>query len=295
VSQSSQPGVSVVIPCYNGAAFLRETLDCVLSQELDGPVEVLVGDDASTDGSRDIAESYDGRVRWIHSPFNHNTTTAATRNRCLAASTQPFVAFLDADDLWLPGHLKSLRAILIAQPDVGLAYDKGYYMSSDGHALSPFLPYSPPPTTADELLPSTCFAPGQVMVRSSVFDRVGRFDESLKHSEDQDMWLRILEAFPASHLPQFGFKYRIHDGQKSLKPAVWTCARQVLENARRRYPYQRSSIRKRKAILAYRFSQIAQRERRYLAAAWRLAEAAYYNPGRALAELTRGPSGWHNP
>jgi glycosyltransferase involved in cell wall biosynthesis len=285
------PGVSVVIPCYNAATYLRETIDSVLAQEYQGRLEVLVGDDSSTDDSRAIVESFGASVRLVASPHGTNTTTAATRNRCLRAATQPLVAFLDADDLWFPRHLSNLANVMSRRPELGLVYDKGYYMSEDGSVLTPFRAQLPPPTTADELLPSTCFGTGQVMTRRAVFDRVGVFDESLRHSEDQDMWLRILEAFPATHVAEDGFKYRMHPNQKSLKPAVWTNAEKVLEKALKRYPYRRRSVCKRRAILSYRFSQIAFKDRRVFRGTWFLARAAALDPSRAASELMHRWSG----
>jgi hypothetical protein len=123
------------------------------------------------------------------------------------------------------------------------------------------------------------------MVRRSVFDRVGLFDETLPHAEDYDMWLRIVEEFPAAHVPTYGFMYRAHPNQKSLKPTLWPTAALVFERARKRYPYSRSAIRRRKAVLAYRFSQLAFREGRYGRGMSLLLKAAVLDPLRASREL----------
>src|SRR5438067_2412707 len=98
-------GVSVIVPCYNGAAYLAAAIESALAQEGAGPLEVFVGDDGSTDASRRIADSYGPAVRVLAHADGHNHGLPATRNLCLRASGRPFVAFLDADDLWLPGHL----------------------------------------------------------------------------------------------------------------------------------------------------------------------------------------------
>ena len=281
-------GVSVVIPCYNAAKFIRETLDSVLSQDYDGPLEVLVADDGSSDGSAEIVASCGPPVHLLRKSPGEDRSASHARNRCLRAATQPLVAFLDADDLYLPGHLAHLAEIMMKRPDLGFVYDKGYYVSADNRSLYPiFAEPHRPRVTADDLLIDNCIATGNVMVRREVFARVGIFDENLRHAEDHDMWLRILEAFPAEYVPIYGFKYRMHEGQKSLKPALWTNAAKVFSNACKRYPYRWSSVRKRKAVLAYRFSEIAFREGRWVAGTWLLAKAGCLDPIRAVRETCR--------
>ena len=278
-------GVSVVIPCYNAARFIRETLDSILTQNYGGPLEVLVADDGSTDGSADVVASYGPPVRLLMRGPHEERSASHSRNRCLQAATQPLVAFLDADDLFMPGHLVHLAEALTRRPELGFVYDKGYYVSADGSGLSPiFAEPHRPRVTPDDLLVENCIVPAAVVVRREVFARVGLFDEELRHAEDHDMWLRILEAYPAEHVSAYGFKYRIHEGQKSLKPALWTSAALVLAKACRRYPYHRSSIRRRKAVLAFRFSQAAFAERRYLRGLCRLVKAALLDPPRGAQQ-----------
>ena len=281
-------GVSVVIPCYNAAKYLRETLDSVLAQDYEGPLEVLVADDGSTDDSVEIIESYGSPVILLPKPPDVGRSAAIARNRCLAVATQPLVAFLDADDLWFPSHLSALAEVMQERPELGLVFDSGYYMSEDGSEVWPWDPTTyPSEITPDYLILGCQFAPGQVMVRRSVFEDIGLSDESLRHAEEYDLWLRIVEAFPAAHVPNDGHKYRRHANQKSLKPTLWSEAARVFDKARHRYPYKRSSIRKRRAILDYRFSQIAFREQHRIRAIWLLACAAALDPIRAAHELRR--------
>src|ERR1041384_5170643 len=125
-------GVSVVIPCYNAQRFLRACLDSVLAQRFAGPVEVLLGDDGSTDGSGTVAESYGERVRILRHPGGVNRGLPATRNLCIRAATFAHIALLDADDVWVPGHLEALAAALRDNPVAGLAYANGLYLELDG-------------------------------------------------------------------------------------------------------------------------------------------------------------------
>lgn len=110
----SNPTVSVVIPCYNGAKFLRETLDSVLSQTY--PVlEVLVIDDGSTDDSAAIAESYGSPIRVIRQP---NQGESVARNRGIDEAKGDWIAFLDADDLWEPVKIEKQIAFSELHPEV---------------------------------------------------------------------------------------------------------------------------------------------------------------------------------
>jgi glycosyltransferase involved in cell wall biosynthesis len=281
-------GVSVVIPCYNAALYLREAIESVLKQDYAGPIEVLVGEDASADQSRQIAESFGPPVRVLHDPEGKNRGMSAARNRCIELANHPFIAFLDADDYWLPEHISGLVTELAVRPELGLVYDKGYDVTSEGKVICPRFPEPHHPRVSpDDLIVEQCFVPAGVMVRASVFEEVGGFDQSLPHVADQDMWLRILERYPAAHVPQYGYCYRIHAAQNSLKPRLWKSAKQVLENACRRYPYSRRAIRKRKAVLAYRFGQIALTEQKYFKAGLLQTHAALLDPVRAVRELRK--------
>ena len=281
-------GISVVIPCYNAAKFIREAIQSVLDQQYDGPLEVLVGEDGSTDESREIADSFGTPVRVLCDPDGVNRGMSAVRNRCIAAASHPLVAFLDADDYWLPGHLTALADTMCERPELGLVYDDGHDVNTGGMVL-----YSRTPdlgrigTRADDLLVEQRFPPAAVMVRRSVFDRVGMFDESLRNCADHDMWLRIVEVFPATHVPEYGFCYRIHSEQNSLSPRLWNAAHNVLAKAIQRYPYQRRTICKRRAVIAFRLSQIAARDHRFILAVAHLGKAVFLDPPRATGELWR--------
>ena len=96
--------ISVVIPCYNAAAFLKEAIDSALAQTRQAD-EIIVVDDASTDGSVEVALSYGDRIRLLRSPNAKGTGHGATANRGVMASRGDYIAFLHADDIWLPQHL----------------------------------------------------------------------------------------------------------------------------------------------------------------------------------------------
>src|SRR5262249_53325072 len=127
-----------------------------------------------------------------------------------------------------------------------------------------------------------------VLVRRQVFEEVGFFDESLRGCEDLDMWLRIVENFPILFVPVDGFLYRQH-GQQATKSAdvLWADGKRVVGRAQARYPYSRAAIRRKMGVLCYRLSEHAMRQRQLWHGAAHLAQAACWDPGRALGELGR--------
>jgi glycosyltransferase involved in cell wall biosynthesis len=280
------PGVSVIIPCFNAAEHLREALDSVVSQVYDGNIEIIVVDDGSTDDSCKIVESYGDRIRLLRNPPGRNSGPAVPRNLGILASKEEFIAFTDADDYFLPGHISALASKLRTSQELGLVYNKAYYITKQGKTIGPM--YSEPHlprTTPELLLLDQCFGVGSVMIRRSVLDQVGLFDESICGADDHDLWLRIVERYPACHVPVFGFCYRLHSGQLSHNPIMWRHAQKVLDNAISRYPYPSRAIRKRRAVLAYRHSQISYHECRYLKSLWLILKAACYDPSRSVREL----------
>ncbi len=185
----SRPRVSVVIVNYNYARFLPEAVESVLAQNYDN-CEILVVDDGSTDDSHSILKRYEQRVRLV---FQENRGVSAARNRGIAESTAPLVAFLDSDDLWHPDKL--VRQIeRFHDASVGMVYTGLCYIDVDGNALGTMLDGSRGQVLEDIALlrsPGVPASGSSAMVRRSVLDNVGPFDESLSTSADWDMWRRI--------------------------------------------------------------------------------------------------------
>jgi glycosyltransferase involved in cell wall biosynthesis len=288
-------GISVVIPCFNREKFLGPCLESVFGQDYRGPVEVLVGDDGSTDASARVAASYGAAVRVLRHPGGENRGVAATRNLCLRAARHPLIAFLDADDLWLPGHLTALAGALAAHPEAGMAYDNGCYLGADGRTYGNRLGPDHTALDPETLLLNCSLAVNGILARRQAFEEVGGFDETLRSCEDQDMWLRILERYPAVYVPVQGFLYRQHGHQLTKSAELWGNAGKVLTKARQRYPYRPSAVRKRAAVISYRQGECALHHRRLVRGVYHLGKAAWYDPTRAVGELTRRLRGQATP
>jgi glycosyltransferase involved in cell wall biosynthesis len=178
-----EPLVSVIIPVFNGERFLREAVQSVLDQQY-SPVEIIIVDDGSTDGTATVAGSFPETVRYLHQT---NQGPAAARNRGIEQAQGSLLAFADADDLWPAGKLALQLPYLINDPATEIVMGRIQQVllsrTADG------------PTRAEEFAdPAFSVNLGSAIIRKSVFERVGLFDETMRYSEDVDWFMRAREA-----------------------------------------------------------------------------------------------------
>ncbi len=182
--------VSVVIPSYNCASFLGDAVNSALAQT-HRDVEVLVIDDGSTDGTEAVLASFGDRVRLFR---QDRAGPSAARNRGVLHARGRYVAFLDADDLWLPHKLARQVEHMTRHPDVALVY-ADYTRGADPAVPSePRLRHYRHRATGDvfhNLLRENFIHTSSVLVRREALAQAGLFDPSLRGSEDLDLWLRV--------------------------------------------------------------------------------------------------------
>ena len=205
--------IDVVLPVYNGERWLADAIDSVLDCG-DDDVQVVAVDDASTDGSRRILESYaavDRRVRVVGNPTNSGI--AATRNVGLAHADAPLVSFLDQDDLWVPGRLTVQRAALDTDPGLGYVLGHAEHFLEPGHERpSWFKPEWAEGPQEGHLLTA-------MIARREVFDLIGGFDESRRFGTDDVDWFGRAKAagVPSVMVPDVVMRRRVHDANHSAK------------------------------------------------------------------------------
>lgn len=195
--------VTCVLPVYNGARFLAEALDSVLEQEGVPELDVVVVDDGSTDNTPEILKGYGDRVRVVR---QENAGVAAARNRGLAEVSGEFVAFQDADDLWMPGKLRVQLDCFAKNPDIDLCVGlvQNFWMDEVAHERALF-------EGTDFAAPMAAFGPPLLVARASAFERVGLFDTDLEVGEDNDWFLRAREAGLVEHVvPELLLRRRRH-------------------------------------------------------------------------------------
>lgn len=211
--------VSVVIPAYNYAHFLPQTLRSVLGQGTEGmPVEIIVVDDGSTDDTAAVAQSYGSAVRYVH---QHNQGLSAARNTGMEHATGRALVFLDADDLLTPGVLASQWATLQAHPEAQVSICRNWLINAPT-PTSPLRTQGYYPLYGGSFGVHLCCANAAPvhahMVLRATARQAGTFDTSLRGCEDYDFWLRCLAVgggFVSN--PQGAVLYRKHRASMSAQ------------------------------------------------------------------------------
>lgn len=202
---TEQPLVSVIIPVYNGARFLRAALESVFAQTY-RPFEVIVVDDGSADESGSIAQSFP-EVLYIQQA---NQGVAAARNNGIDAARGEFYAFLDQDDLWKPEKLKLQIEYLQSHPEIGYTLTQQQFFLEPGASL--------PPWFRKDLLAAvhTGWVLGTLVVRRTVFEQVGNFATGYSAANDSDWFFRAKAAeIPMAVVPELLLLKRIHETNDS--------------------------------------------------------------------------------
>jgi glycosyltransferase involved in cell wall biosynthesis len=207
-SSSRAPRISVIIPAYNAARFLPSALESVLSQDHPS-FEVIVVDDGSTDDTAAVLRPFAQRARIFHQP---NNGVCAARNRGLAEAGGELVAFLDADDLFLPGKLTAQAAVFHRRRGLAMVQSGWQLVDAAGRYIRDIEPWRWARRLDLEswLLWKPVF-PGAMMFHRDVVRSAGGFDETLRQAEDVDLVLRISAAGgTAAWLRQPTVQYRLH-------------------------------------------------------------------------------------
>lgn len=213
-SLPTPPGVSVVIPAYNYARFLPFAVESCLRQDYPN-FEVVVIDDGSKDNTRELMANYGPPVRYVHQA---NAGLSAARNSGIREARFEYVAFLDADDLLLPGHLGECMATFARLPaDYALLGCDYAVIDVDGRPLAHAVhaPVPPGEVRLPDILMRTRFSPTGAVARKEVFALCGGFDTTLRSSEDRDMWIRIAARRRIWHVGKVLIEIRKHGSNMS--------------------------------------------------------------------------------
>lgn len=206
---------TVVVPSYNQAEYLRATLDSILSESV-GPTEVLVFDGGSTDASVDILRTYEDRISWV-SRKDRGQTDAI--NQGLHQATGDVLAYLNSDDVYLPGALEHVARHFRDHPESQILYGRAHHLKADGSYLEDY----PTEPWNWQRLQETCFiCQPAVFWRRGVLERHGVFDPELHYAMDYEYWFRVGRTHPFAYLgdqpPLAGS--RLHDQTKTLGARV---------------------------------------------------------------------------
>ena len=184
--------VTVIIPTYNRGWIVKEAIESVLAQDF-SDYELIVVDDGSEDRTPEILAAYEGQLTVLR---QSNSGVSAARNRGIAAAAGRLIAFLDSDDLWLPQKLSTQVTFFANNPDAVICQTEERWVRN-GIGVNPkkrHLKFSG--MIFERSLALCLVSPSAVMIRKSLFDAVGVFDEDLPACEDYDLWLRISCRYP---------------------------------------------------------------------------------------------------
>ena len=227
--------VSVVVAAYNAAAFLARAVESVLGQTV--PVlEVLVVDDASEDDTPAVAAALARRqAQVLYVRREKNGGVSAARNEGIIRARGEWVAFLDADDAWLPEKLARQLAALGRRPDAAWAYCDGWHADAalrpTRHRLSDGLGCTSEGWIYPRLLAGEFVWPSTTIFRREVFEAVGLFDEGLRGCEDWDFFIRVARRYPCVYVPEPLILHRTHPASLTAaqRPVVREHCRRALE------------------------------------------------------------------
>ncbi len=205
-----QPLVSIVTPSFNMAAFLVETIESVLSQDYSS-IDYTVMDGGSTDGSLAILERYRDRLRYVSAS---DGGAADAINRGFKLSRGSIFAWLNADDTYLPGAVRSAVDALRSAPAAPAVYGQGHWTDETGHVIDRYptmQPFDP------AVLARRCFiCQPACFMRREAFEKAGMLDASLQSAFDYDLWIRLSRLGEFAWIPDYLANSRMHRGNKSL-------------------------------------------------------------------------------
>lgn len=189
--QETTPEVSVVICAYNAAPFIAETLESIFAQTYRN-YEILVVNDGSTDQTDEAIAPYLERITYLKQA---NSGPGAARNAAFKYAQGRYVALLDSDDQWLPDYLETMLAQMHAAPEIDVLYPNAILFGTpqwEGKLFQDICP-STAPVTLEKFLTRECNVFISALFKREILAEVGWFDESLRGSEDFDLWLRMLQ------------------------------------------------------------------------------------------------------
>lgn len=205
-----RPLISIVMPTRNHAHFIRASIDSVLSQSYDN-VELLVMDGASTDDTVAILKSYGDRIRWISEP---DKGQADAINKGLALLNGEILAYLNSDDILLPGALENAARFFSDHPECDMVYGNADYIDVDGAVIGI---YNTADYSFERLMSDCCICQPAAFWRRRIAERIGPFDASMQTAMDYEYWLRMATSGAIIyHTKEKLAQSRLHEDAKTL-------------------------------------------------------------------------------
>jgi glycosyltransferase involved in cell wall biosynthesis len=205
--------VSIITPSYNQAQFLEETIRSVIRQEY-APIEYIVIDGGSTDGSIDIIRRYEEHLAfWITEPDRGQVDAI---NKGLMKARGDVVAWINSDDMYMAGAVREAVQVLQQNPEVGMVYGDGLMVDAQGRLLDRHC------YRTYDVLDLLCFdvlLQPTVFMRRNVLEAVGYLSDEYDLILDHELWIRVAAHSPIHHVPSFWAVERTHERAKTIAQA----------------------------------------------------------------------------
>jgi glycosyltransferase involved in cell wall biosynthesis len=205
--------VSVITPSYNQAAYLETTIRSVINQDFQ-PIEYLVVDGGSTDGSVEIIRQYANHISWWTSEPDRGQADAI--NKGFKNSHGELIAWLNSDDIYLPGAVQKALEVFQKQPELGMAFGNAVTIDPEGNHLND-LQFGD--WGLAELLRFRIICQPAVFMRRSVLEQAGYLDPNYHYMLDHHLWLRMARLAPIQHIDQSLAAARHHPTAKNVSQA----------------------------------------------------------------------------
>ena len=203
---NQRPKISVVMSVYNGEKYLREAVESTLNQTLTD-FEFIIINDGSTDKTREILEGYnDPRIRLFN---NANKGLTKSLNEGIQYSKGEYIARMDGDDISLPNRFERQVVFMDSHIEIAMCGTWAEFTDKDGNNNGL---YKTPVSSGEihaMLIRHNPFIHSSVIIRKSIFDKVGLYDESFRRVQDYELWTRIVPLFETANLPEVLLKYRV--------------------------------------------------------------------------------------
>lgn len=200
------PKISVIMSVYNCEKYLKQSVDSILNQSYKD-FEFIIINDGSTDRSREILESYkDDRIRLFN---NKNKGLTKSLNEAIRYSNGKYIARMDADDISLPERFKKEINFLDSNRDIVMCGTWADFIDENGKLLREFKRPVTDKEIKREIIFHNPFIHPSVMMRKTVFNEIGFYDESFRYAQDYELWTRIVTKFKTANIPEKLLEYRL--------------------------------------------------------------------------------------